>query len=139
MADQEEYGSGTLTGIQYSNNLLAYGIGENHYAFTTIKGYKIILQSANVASEGESKAYKDNAGQTTSLVIPERYQTIQCEGLLLKDGASGEMPKKGDEADVTPMPDGAIDGVKWRVESFSVAWANEDVAKVSFQLRSYNF
>lgn len=123
--------------IQYANELLAYGLGDT-YSTVTVGGAKIILQSAQIASEGESKTYKDNTGTTTALVIPETYQTVQCEGLMIK-ASSITPPKKGDKVTDLPLLPGMVTGKTWRVESFSASWSNEDVTKVSMQVRSYNF
>lgn len=123
--------------IQYATTQLAYGIGTTPGTITA-GGASIILQSAQVGSEGESKTYKDNTGVTAALVIPETYQTLQCEGLLVK-GQSVSIPKKGDAVSSLPAGLGLTTSGTWRIESFTTSWSNEDVTKVSFQLRNYRF
>lgn len=126
------------TGQQiYANSELAYGIGSG-YTETTVAGRKFIVQTIGVAEDGDSKTYKDNSGVTTAIVIPETWQTLNVSGLLLKNSGSG-MIKKGDEVSGLPEVVGMRSGVKWRVESFSTDWANEDVAKISMTVRGYTF
>lgn len=126
--------------IQYATKLLAYGIGDT-VTETTIGSAKCYLQSISVSAEGDTKTYKDNTGQTAALVIPETWQVLQCEGLMIKGSAGGQMPKKGDEVTNIPVVDGMItgSGVRWRIESFSEQWSNEDVTKISMSVRSYRF
>lgn len=123
--------------IQYADKLLAYGINEVQTE-TKIAGATVFIQSIGISSEGESKTYKDNTGTTCALVIPEQYQVLNIEGIMLK-GESAEPPKKGDEVKSLPVVQGMLSDVKWRVESCSVNWSNEDVTKVSLSVRSYNF
>lgn len=123
--------------IQYAKDLLAYGIGTTAVK-TKIAGATVYVQSIAISSEGESKTYKDNTGTTCALVIPERYQTLTVEGLML-DGTAATPPQKGDKVTDLPSVSGMLTGVTWRVESCSVNWSNEDVTKVSLSLRSYNF
>lgn len=123
--------------IQYADKLLAYGINETQTE-TKIAGASVFVQSISISSEGESKTYKDNTGTTCALVIPEQYQVLSIEGIMLK-GSSVTAPKKGDKVENLPVVDGMIDAVAWRVESCSINWSNEDVTKVSLSVRSYNF
>lgn len=118
---------------------LAYGIGENATE-TSIGNWKCYLQNCTVQEEGDVKTYKDNIGQTCAMVIPETWQTLQCDGLIFA-GASGSMPKKGEAVDNLPDIKGmrTKGNGKWRLESISVQWANEDVAKVSMSIRLYPF
>ena len=128
--------------IQHSaDELLAYGIGDIRQA-VSVGGRQVYLQSVSISEEGDVKTYKDNIGQTVALIIPEQYQQLQCDGLLVKN-AGAEPPRKGDE--VKDLDKLGIEGlktggnIKFRLESFSVSWSNEDVAKVSMTVRSYQF
>lgn len=123
--------------IQYADKLLAYGIGEAQ-TVTQIAGAKVFVQSIGISSEGDSKTYKDNTGKTCSLVIPEHYQVLSVEGIMLQ-GEKAASPKKGDKVDNLPVVDGMLTGKTWRVESCSIQWSNEDVTKVSISVRSYDF
>ena len=125
--------------IQHAKEeLLAYGIGEDTQT-VTVGGRSVYLQSVSLSEEGDVKTYKDNVGQTVALVVPEQYQQLQCDGLLVKKPGANP-PKKGDE--VTDLPDMEglnKEGIHFRLESFSVSWSNEDVAKVSMTVRGYKF
>lgn len=124
--------------IQYADKLLAYGINDVQTE-TKIAGATVFIQSISISSEGESKTYKDNTGTTCALVIPEQYQVLNIEGIMLK-GESAEPPKKGDKVADLPVVQGMMQDVTaWRVETCSVNWSNEDVTKVSLSVRSYNF
>ena len=123
--------------IQYADKLLAYGISDAQTE-TKIAGASVFVQSIGISCEGESKTYKDNTGTTCALVIPEIYQTLSIEGLMLK-GQSVTPPQKGDEVTDLPVVQGMLSGKKWRVESCNINWSNEDVTKVSLTVRSYNF
>lgn len=128
--------------IQYSlgTDLLEYGIGSASTITSIGTGTKVYLQSVTVSQEGESKSYKDNVGQTVALVIPEQYQTLQCEGLLIKGQSNSVFPKKGDEVQNIPDTPGLItSNVTFRLETFSTSWSNEDVTKVSMTIRGYKF
>lgn len=134
MAESEDIG---LTGKQYAKKLLAYGLGANAVE-TTIGGFKCYLQSRSVSSGGDDKMYKDNTGEPCSLVISDIHQEISCEGLVIKDG-SDTLPGKGDEVDIGPSEGVDTSGVTFRVQTCSVQWQNEDVAKVSITMRGYRF
>lgn len=127
-----------VTQYARGNQTLAYGIGDAA-ATVTVGGFKVYLQSAGVSSEGDLKTYKDNVGETCAIVIPEQWQVLNLDGILIK-GSGGSMPKKGDEVSGLPAIQGlTTSGFKFRVETMSVAWANEDVAKVSMSVRGYKF
>lgn len=125
--------------IQHSKDeLLAYGIGAAS-GTVTVGGRSVYLQSVSISEEGDVKTYKDNVGQTVALIIPEQYQQLQCDGIMIqKSGATP--PKKGDEVSDLPDIEGLVKtGFHFRLESFSVSWSNEDVAKVSMTVRGYKF
>ena len=125
--------------IQYADKLLAYGINEVQ-TVTKVAGAEIFIQSIGIASEGESKTYKDNTGVTCALVIPEQYQVLTVEGIMLQSKAALTPPKKGDVVKELPVVPGMLSDTKaWRVESCTINWSNEDVTKVSLSVRSYNF
>lgn len=124
--------------IQYADKLLAYGINEAQ-TVTKVAGAEIFIQSISIASEGESKTYKDNTGVTCALVIPEQYQVLTVEGIMLQSKSSITPPKKGDKVTDLPSVSGMLTAKAWRVESCSINWSNEDVTKVSLSVRSYNF
>ena len=125
--------------IQHSKDeLLAYGIGDASQT-VTVGGRSVYLQSVRISEEGDVKTYKDNVGQTVALIVPEQYQQLQCDGLMVKK-AGAQPPKKGDEVSDLPSIEGLVtQGVHFRLESFSVSWSNEDVAKVSMTVRGYKF
>ena len=123
---------------QYGTEL-EYGLGEEQ-KFVEVGGRSILAQSAGVSDDTEVKEYKNNAGQTCTLVVPERRQSVNIEGLMRK-GETDDAPEKG--AEVTGVTglgvNGLLAGVTWRLDSFSVNWSNEDVAKVSMTVKSYWF
>lgn len=126
------------TGQQiYDGNELAYGIGSAR-TVCTISGFKFIPTSLPVQSGGDLKEYKDNQGVTCALVVPETFQTISISGYLIKGGGNANL-KKGDEVTGLPSVDGMKSGVKWRMQDFTVNWANEDVAGISLTVKSYTF
>lgn len=127
--------------IQYAKtNLLEYGIGAEATASTIGTNCVVYLQNITLNSEGDVKTYKDNVGQTTALIIPEQYQTLSCDGLLIKSQSAMTMPKKGDAVTNIPTVAGLITtGITFRLESCSVIWSNEDVAKLSMTVRGYPF
>lgn len=125
--------------IQYADKLLAYGINDVQ-TVTKVAGAEIFIQSIGISSEGESKTYKDNTGKTCALIIPEQYQVLTVEGIMLQGKSSLTPPKKGDKVTDLPVVAGMdANAGAWRVESCSVNWSNEDVTKVSLSVRSYDF
>lgn len=127
------------TGQQiYANDQLAYGLG-NAYTTSQVAGRTFIVQSISIAEDGEQKTYKDNTGVTCAIVVPETWQTLNINGLLVKKNGALGVLKKGDEVTSLPVVDGMRSGVKWRVETFTTNWQNEDVANISMTVRSYPF
>lgn len=131
-------GTGATAGQQvYKNYELAYGIG-NQEVVCTIGGQQFIPTSLPVQVGGDLKEYKNNVGQTCSLVVPENFQTISISGYLIK-GGSGTAPKKGDEVKNLPTVQGMMQGVTWRLQDLTTNWQNEDVANISISVKSYSF
>ena len=123
---------------QYGTEL-EYGLGSEE-KFVDVGGRSILAQSAGVTDDTEVKEYRNNAGQRCTLVVPERQQSVNIEGLM-KKGEIDDPPEKGSEVSgVTGLGvNGLLAGVTWRLDSFSVNWSNEDVAKVSMTVKSYWF
>lgn len=118
---------------------LAYAMGDSLQK-VSIGNKNVFAQSASVSDDTEMKEYKGNDGRVCALVIPQVRQTITIEGLMLKDSASADLPEKGSEVKIpTGMVTGILSGVKWRLDSISVNWSNEDVTKVSLTVKSYDF
>ena len=127
------------TGQQiYRDHELAYGIGDAPVT-CTVSGFQFIPTSLPVQIGGDLKEYKDNTGVTCSIVVPETFQTISIGGYLIKGGQPDANIKKGDEVTGLPTVDGMKSGVKWRVQDFTVNWANEEVANISLSVKSYTF
>lgn len=120
------------------NDRLAYGLGST-YATIDVAGVRGILQSVTVTNDGETKTYRDNTGITTALLRIEDWQTCQCEALLL-DGSKNSIAnaKKAEVVKLTGV-NGLDSSFTFRIENISIAWSNEDVAKVSFSVRGYTF
>lgn len=118
---------------------LEYGLGASEQ-FVEVGGRSILAQSASVSDDTEMKEYRNNAGQICTLVIPERRQTVSIEGLM-KKGEADNPPEKGSEVSGVDSlgVNGLLTNVTWRLDSFSVSWSNEDVAKVSMSVKSYSF
>lgn len=125
--------------VQQYGTELEYGLG-NDQNFVEVGGRSILAQSAGVSDDTEVKEYKNNAGQTCTLVVPERRQSVTIEGLM-KKGEADDPPQKGSVVGGVANlgVNGLLAGVTWRLDSFSVNWSNEDVAKVSMTVKSYWF
>lgn len=123
---------------QYGTEL-EYGLGAEE-RFVEVGGRSVLAQSASVSDDTEVKEYKNNAGQACTLVVPERRQSVQIDGLM-KKGETDNPPEKGAEVSGVDSlgVNGLLTGVTWRLDSFSVSWSNEDVAKVSMTVKSYWF
>lgn len=122
----------------YNSKQLAYGLLESP-TVCTIKGVQFIPTSMPVQIGGDIKEYKDSTGVVAALVIPETYQTVQITGYLIHGTGSGASDiHKGDEIEGLPQVDGLADAT-WRVQDFSINWANEEVANVNITARGYTF
>lgn len=122
---------------QYGTEL-AYGVGDSG-ATISVGGFTGWLISATTSREGDSKTYKDQGGITKTLIITEQWQNLTLEVLLHKSGAGKALPKKGDV--ITGVPGKVFNKelTNLRVETCSVQWQNEDVARVSITAREYDF
>ena len=138
---QSNIGSGPLAGQQiYKTDELAYGLG-NSYTTCSIGGQRFIPQSLPLQAGGDFKEFKDNTGQTCSIVVPESFQTSSISGMLIKTQATSasSMVRKGDKVENLPTVQGMVSGVTWRVQDFSLNGENENVAMISLSVKSYTF
>lgn len=122
----------------YGETGFKYGTADNNEDSIKIAGFSFWPTNITYGVEGEMKEIKGTQGAPVALVIAEQHTTAQMSGYMTNEGtmiASGEeitMP------DGTPKVQGD-QGTKWRVNSFSVEYSNEDVAKVSIGARTYRF
>lgn len=93
----------------------------------TITG--MVAQSGSKSAGGELKVYKDESGNVLSLYLDDDHSEVSFEGLL-KTGTTSLDKKIGDS--FTAL------GVTGYLTAWSIAWTNDDVAKVSGSLRDYS-
>lgn len=121
-----------------------YGITESKSDTLTIgsgaTAVTLIPTSLSVSPEAELKEIKGPTGVTIAVVCPEQTFTASGSGYIASQNGEVTIPKKGS---LITMPESGFkslptldDGYSWRLDSFSVEYANEDVAKVSFTVKS---
>ena len=131
----------TLKGkLKYAGEKLPYGIGTDAKTSFTVAGFKLYPTSLSVSNGGEMKEIKGPIGQVISLIVTEQNYELSGEGYLTS--ADGNMNfssiNKGDPVTMpTGLPITIPDSTTLRLESISGNFANEDVAKVSFTLKTY--
>ena len=131
----------TLKGnIKYAGEKLPYGIGDNAKFNFTIAGFRLYPTSMSVSNGGEMKEVKGPIGQAISLIVTEQNYTLQGEGYLTS--ADGSMDFSSiNKGDPVTLPSGLNiripDTNTLRLEEISGNFSNEDVAKVSFTIKTY--
>ena len=86
-----------------------------------------VAQSGKTSAGGELKTYRDENGNYLALYVDDEHKKASFNGILKKGQA--ENKKIGDKFEAL--------GVSGYLDSWEVEWANNDVAKVSGSLRSY--
>ena len=86
-----------------------------------------IAQNATNVSGGELRVYKDENGNDISLYVFDKHKEATFDGLLEADQALKEI---GDEITI-----GEVTG---RITAWQVQWHNEEVARVSGTIRTYD-
>lgn len=104
--------------LQYGAPVISVGSGD------------IIVQSGTHSQEGDLREFKDENGNVCTLLRVGDFERFTFTGLL--------------SADVTDLKKGELftlavgsKSYKVRVETWSVAWANEDAKRVSITARTY--
>lgn len=125
--------------VEMYGEQLAYGISPDSPTKTIdVGGVSIYPTRITLSKEGEIKPYKGPAGTVISLVVPEQYDQLSVEGYIPESqrGATASI-KKGEVCNINIDGISLDEGGTYRLESFSVNWANEDVAQVSCMIRQY--
>ena len=119
---------------------LAYGVtgpGKEKQTIT-VAGIPIYPTSISVSKEGEVKEYRGPAGTVIALVIPEQFDQLSVEGYLPADKRQAAADiQKGDVCDISGLDVDYSTAGSLRLESWTVNWSNEDVAKVSCTIKQY--
>ena len=127
--------------IKYAGEKLPYGIGDNaKFNFLIAGRFKLYPTSLSVSNGGEMKEIKGPIGQAISLIVTEQNYTLQGDGYLAS--ADGSMDFSNiNKGDPISLPSGLNitipDTNTLRLEEISGNFANEDVAKVSFTIKTY--
>ena len=117
----------------------AYGINENDPKATiSVSGVTIYPTSVSVSKEGEVKQYRGAAGTVIGLVVPDQFDQLSVEGYLPADQRSAAADiKKGDVCQIDGLDVDIDKNGSMRLDSWSVSWSNEDVARVSCTIKQY--
>lgn len=126
--------------MKYAGKKLPYGIGDTADFAFTVAGFKLYPISLAVNNGGELKEIKGAIGEAISLISANPNYSLQGEGYL--ESPTGAMDFSSiNKGDPVTMPQGLSitipDANTLRIEDISGNLANEDVAKVSFTLKTY--
>lgn len=133
--------------ILYAGVKMPYGIGKDGQGKFTINGTNVYPRSLKANPDAELKEIKGPTGQPISIISPSQTFNISGDGYI-------EMPSGDVAVDMSKIEKGASvtvdaailemlglsgssDNDKFRVDSFDVNFANEDVASVSFSFKQY--
>lgn len=86
-----------------------------------------VAQSGKTSAGGNLKAYRGEDGTYLAIYVDDEHQKASFAGLLKKGQAQNK--KIGDKFEAL--------GVSGYLDTWDVEWSNDDVAKVSGSLRSY--
>ena len=86
-----------------------------------------INQSGTTTAGGDLRVYKDHNGNDISIYLNDDHTEATFDALL---EASATMKKIGDEF--------SIGDVSGRITAWTINWSNEEVARVSGTIRTYD-